>query len=71
MSAAPSLGKFWADKGDRERNALNMQLICDLCDITVPSFGLGYVSFLDDGIVGLAGTLSSMIGVYSVWQKTA
>jgi len=65
------LRKYWADKDDRERKALNLQLISDLCDITVPSLGLGYVSFLDDGIVGLAGTVSSMIGVHSVWQKTA
>ncbi len=71
MSGVLILRKYWADKDDRERRALNLQLISDLCDITVPSFGLGYVSFLDDGIVGLAGTLSSMIGVYSVWQKTA
>jgi peroxin-11B len=26
---------------------------------------------LDDGIVGLAGTVSSLIGLYGVWQKTA
>jgi peroxin-11B len=41
-----------------------------LCDLTVPSSALGFVN-LDDGIVGLAGTLSSLIGLYGAWQKTA
>jgi peroxin-11B len=48
----------------------NVQLVSDLCDLTVPSSALGYVNF-DDGIVGLAGTLSSVLGVYGAWQKTA
>jgi peroxin-11B len=55
---------------NRQRTAANIQLISDICDLTVPGSALGYVN-LDDGIVGLAGTVSSLIGVYSVWQKTA
>lgn len=55
----------------RQRTAVNLQLLSDVCDITVPAFGLGMAPFLDDGIVGLAGTTSSLIGVYSVWKKTA
>ena len=55
---------------DRERNTTNTQLVSDLCDICVPSSALGYVT-LDDGIVGLAGTVSSLIGVYATWRKTA
>lgn len=55
---------------DRQRTAANIQLISDICDLAVPSSALGYVN-LDDGIVGLAGTVSSLIGVYTVWQKTA
>jgi peroxin-11B len=55
---------------DRQRTAANIQLFSDICDLTVPSSALGYVN-LDDGVVGLAGTVSSLIGVYSVWQKTA
>lgn len=55
---------------DRQRNATNVQLLSDICDLTVPSSALGYVN-LDDGIVGLAGTVSSLLGVYAVWQKTA
>ena len=53
-----------------ERAAANTQLISDICDLTIPSTALGYVGF-DDGIVGLAGTLSSLIGVWSIWKKTA
>lgn len=55
---------------DRERAALNLQLLSDLCDLTVPTSAIGLASF-DDGFVGLAGTLSSLIGVYAQWKKTA
>ena len=54
----------------RERRAAQIQLIADLCDLTIPSSALGYVT-LDDGIVGLAGTMSSLIGVWGIWKKTA
>ncbi|EON69851.1 hypothetical protein W97_09114 [Coniosporium apollinis CBS 100218] len=57
-------------KLQKERNTLNLQLISDLCDLTVPTFALGYGN-LDEGLVGLAGTVSSLIGVYTVWKKTA
>lgn len=53
-----------------ERAASHLQLTSDLCDLTVPITALGWVA-LDDGIVGLAGTVSSLIGVYSQWKKTA
>ncbi|KAM7202463.1 Peroxisomal biogenesis factor 11 [Rhypophila sp. PSN 637] len=53
-----------------ERKAAQLQLTSDLCDFTVPSSALGWVNF-DDGFVGLAGTLSSLIGVYTQWKKTA
>ncbi len=55
---------------DRQQHAVNIQLISDLCDLTVPSTMLGYANF-DDGIIGLAGTTSSLLGVYGAWQKTA
>ena len=42
----------------------------DLCDLTIPSSALGYAN-LNDGAVGLAGTVSSMIGVWTTWKKTA
>jgi len=55
---------------ERERAATHLQLISDLCDIAIPTSALGWVE-LDDGIVGLAGTASSLIGVYGVWKKTS
>ncbi|KAL0261439.1 Peroxisomal membrane protein PMP27 [Diplodia seriata] len=57
-------------KIQKEGNAAKIQLITDICDLAVPLTALGYVN-LDDGIVGLTGTLSSLIGVWSVWKKTA
>jgi peroxin-11B len=53
-----------------ERSASKLQLLTDLCDLTVPLSALAWVN-LDDGVVGLAGTLSSLIGVYLQWKKTA
>ncbi|KAA8644337.1 hypothetical protein EYZ11_001665 [Aspergillus tanneri] len=53
-----------------ERSAARTQLISDLCDLTVPISALGFAS-LDDGLVGIAGTVSSVIGVVSQWRKTA
>ncbi|KAI0199854.1 peroxisomal biogenesis factor 11 [Astrocystis sublimbata] len=53
-----------------ERYASQLQLLSDLCDLTVPTTALGWAKF-DDGFVGLAGTLSSLIGIYSQWKKTA
>ena len=47
-----------------------MQLLSDLCDLTVPTSALGWINF-DDGIVGLAGTVSSLLGIYTQWKKTA
>jgi peroxin-11B len=59
-----------ANKRLRERAAINLQLISDLCDLTVPTSALGFTNF-DDGFVGLAGTVSSLIGVHGQWKKTA
>jgi len=63
-------GKVESKQIQRQRTVTNMQLVSDLCDLTVPSTALGYSTF-DDGIVGLAGTVSSLLGVYGTWQKTA
>lgn len=52
---------------ERERSGAKVQLVSDLCDLTIPSSVLGYIN-LDDGIVGLAGTVSSLIGVRSIWR---
>ncbi|GAB7349282.1 hypothetical protein MBLNU459_g8428t1 [Dothideomycetes sp. NU459] len=59
-----------AKRVQRERSAVQVQLISDLCDLTVPLSALGFVA-LDDGIVGLAGSLSSLIGITTQWSKTA
>lgn len=53
-----------------QRQATNVQLLSDLCDLTVPTSALGYLP-LDDGIVGLAGTVSSLLGLQAAWAKTA
>lgn len=55
---------------DSERVAARIQLVSDLCDLSIPLSTLGYVN-LDDGLVGIAGTISSLIGVWSAWKKTA
>lgn len=57
-------------KVKKELNAVKIQLLSDFCDITIPSSALGWVD-LDDGIVGLAGTTSSLLGVWGAWRKTA
>jgi len=54
----------------RERAAARTQLISDLLDLTIPTSALGIVK-LDDGLVGIAGTVSSLIGIWSQWRKTA
>jgi len=55
---------------EKEWNATSLQLVSDLCDLVMPTTSLGFTDF-DEGIVGLAGTVSSLLGVYSVWKKTA
>ncbi|KAJ9293937.1 hypothetical protein DTO271G3_7313 [Paecilomyces variotii] len=57
-------------KIQKERAAARVQLISDLFDITIPISGTGIVP-LDDGIVGLSGTVSSLLGIWSAWKKTA
>lgn len=57
-------------KLQKELNAVTVQLLSDICDISIPSSALGWVD-LDDGIVGLAGTTSSLLGVWGQWKKTA
>ncbi|KAL9008496.1 MAG: hypothetical protein Q9173_006380 [Seirophora scorigena] len=63
-------GMVESKKIQRERTTTNLQLVSDVCDLTIPSSALGYAN-LDDGIVGLAGTTSSLIGVWGAWKKTA
>ncbi|KAJ2898279.1 Peroxisomal membrane protein PMP30A [Zalerion maritima] len=53
-----------------ERYQSRIQLLCDFCDLTVPTSALGWANF-DDGIVGLLGVVSSLIGAHTQWKKTA
>ncbi|KAK8097973.1 Peroxisomal membrane protein PMP27 [Apiospora kogelbergensis] len=53
-----------------ERSTSQLQLISDLCDLAIPTSALAWTSF-DDGFVGLAGTVSSLLGAYTQWKKTA
>ncbi|KAL8968837.1 MAG: hypothetical protein Q9197_004661 [Variospora fuerteventurae] len=62
-------GMVESKKIQRERQTINLQLVSDVCDLTIPGSALGYAN-LDDGIVGLAGTVSSLIGVWGTWKKT-
>ncbi|WEW58207.1 glycerophosphoinositol permease [Emydomyces testavorans] len=63
-------GALEGKKIQRERAAVTTQLVSDMCDLTIPTSALGYINF-DDGIVGIAGTISSLIGVWTMWKKTA
>ncbi|KAE8328610.1 peroxisomal biogenesis factor 11 [Aspergillus sergii] len=63
-------GVVEAKKLEKERSAARIQLFSDLCDLTIPVSGLGLAN-LDDGIVGIGGTISSLLGVVSQWRKTA
>ncbi|KAE8375004.1 peroxisomal biogenesis factor 11 [Aspergillus bertholletiae] len=63
-------GVVEAKKIEKERSAARTQLFSDLCDLTIPISGLGLAN-LDDGIVGIGGTVSSLLGVMSQWRKTA
>jgi len=55
---------------EKERAAISTQLLSDLCDLAVSTSAAGLTTF-DDGLVGLAGLTSSLIGVRSQWKKTA
>lgn len=54
----------------RERSAARIQLLSDVCDLAAPLTAVGVLN-LDDGLVGITGTISSLIGVWSQWRKTA
>ncbi|KAF9098800.1 Peroxisomal membrane protein PMP27 [Mortierella sp. GBA35] len=52
----------------KEQHAVNKALLQDGLDMLIPSTGLGYVD-LDDGAVGLIGTVTSLMGAQSHWAK--
>ncbi|KAF9577397.1 Peroxisomal membrane protein PMP27, partial [Lunasporangiospora selenospora] len=53
---------------DREQHSVNKQLLQDGLDMLIPSSSLEYIN-LDDGIVGLVGTVTSIMGAQSQWEK--
>jgi peroxin-11B len=69
----PSVSSWWKPSlltFHSERNAAQTQLVSDLCDLFIPVSALGYIN-VDDGVVGLAGAVSSLIGLMAQWNKTA
>ncbi|KAF9431496.1 Peroxisomal membrane protein PMP27 [Entomortierella beljakovae] len=52
----------------REQHEVNKQLVQDALDMFIPATGLGYVN-LDDGAVGLIGTITSIMGGQAQWEK--
>ncbi|KAJ5196132.1 hypothetical protein N7449_006611 [Penicillium cf. viridicatum] len=63
-------GVVEAKKIEKERSAARIQLLSDVCDLAAPLTAVGILN-LDDGLVGITGTVSSLIGVWSQWRKTA
>ncbi|KAF9966977.1 Peroxisomal membrane protein PMP27 [Actinomortierella ambigua] len=52
----------------KEQYSINKQLVQDGLDMLIPATGLGYLS-LDDGIIGLIGTVTAIMGAQSQWAK--
>ncbi|KAK9479109.1 peroxisomal biogenesis factor 11 [Lipomyces japonicus] len=46
------------------------QIVLDVLDSSIPLSGLQYIS-IDDGLVGIAGIVSSLIGATAQWKATA
>ncbi|KAJ6157234.1 hypothetical protein N7497_006146 [Penicillium chrysogenum] len=54
----------------KEHSTARIQLVTDLCDLTMPTSDLAPAR-IDDSLVSLAGTISSLISVRNHWRKTA
>ena len=55
---------------DMTRTEVRIQLLSDHCDLLIASTLLGYVK-QSDGLVSVSGTISSLTGIWKVWQRTA
>ncbi|CDS08704.1 hypothetical protein LRAMOSA10065 [Lichtheimia ramosa] len=53
----------------REKKAVNKQLVQDLIDMVIPVAGLNIIGF-DEGIVGIAGMITSSMAIHAQWQKS-
>ena len=51
-----------------ETKAVRLQMLQDLCDWLNPGTSTGWLN-LNDGVIGLAGVLSSSLGIRSQWIK--
>ncbi|KZO90332.1 peroxisomal biogenesis factor 11 [Calocera viscosa TUFC12733] len=54
----------------QEWSAVRTQFVQDALDIWLPAGNLGIVD-VGDGVAGLFGTITSVMGFYAVWQKAA
>jgi hypothetical protein len=54
----------------RDTYAIKFQLTQDVFDALIPAGSLGYLPFMDEGLIGLAGVVSSLMGGYTQWRKT-
>ena len=50
--------------------AIKYQLAQDVFDALIPAGSLGYLPFMDEGLIGLSGVVSSLMGGYTQWIKT-
>ncbi|CAG8612115.1 13848_t:CDS:2 [Acaulospora morrowiae] len=53
-----------------EHKNLVRQFITDILDILIPATALGHIK-VEDGLVGLAGVISSVLGAQSQWNKVS
>ncbi|KAG0013373.1 Peroxisomal membrane protein PMP27 [Entomortierella chlamydospora] len=52
----------------KEQQSVNRQLVQDGLDVLLPATALGYLS-LDDGALGLIGTITAIMGAQTQWRK--
>ncbi|KAI9488605.1 peroxisomal biogenesis factor 11 [Zychaea mexicana] len=53
----------------KEINSNSYQLVQDVVDIIIPSGNLGWLP-VDEGVIGLAGAITSLMAVNTQWKKT-
>lgn len=70
VSKTEAEGRLAVEKINKQRKQVKTQMISDACDIWLPTSSLGWWK-MDDGVLGLLGLVSSLIGLRSAWKKTA